>query len=87
MYTGKKVMAGKHVKADPGKKVMCRLPGLPMPTGAAEVHQHLQQQKEQRQRLPLLREKAPGVVRQADHHRADPITGVGPAAEAIADVN
>jgi hypothetical protein len=78
LYTAKKEIHGKPVKADPGKKAMYRQRGHQVLTGAATV----QLVRQHGQRLPhVLRLHA--AVQRAVHLREAAITGVARAAGAI----
>ena len=82
LYTVKKVIPGKHVKVDPGKKAMCGQRARPILTGEAEVYPGRQPEQ------PRRHEAQPhAAVLPAVHHRATPITRVERAAEVIAVVS
>jgi hypothetical protein len=81
LYTGRREIPGKPVKADPGRKVMCPQPDRLMSTGAAGVQRlPLPEKKRQPQRRPQRAEALPPeAALQAILHRVGHTTGAGQA--------
>jgi hypothetical protein len=85
LYTVKRVISGKHVNPDPGKKATYQRAERQVQTGRTEVHP--QRQPIQGQLLQALQQEVLETVLQTAHHRATPIKGLERAAEAIAVVS